>query len=279
MNTRDNADRTGWATVIALIAACGMTFLPGCRDTTYEEPPTTWPKCVAPDRDEYKAEHGIFPDDGAEDLEGNYEGMRHTVLFVFDTSGSMGIQWDHRTKWNVARQAMVDSVSEYQHYLTAGAIFFPTDQDCEVQPLYEDVQISYYEGGGFLDRWDAVEHHHSPLGSTPLNLALQRADEAIDMACDSGVLDRPFKVVLMTDGEPNCDYDKSELLYYPQKWLDQGIETHVIGLPGSEDAEQLLEQLATAGGSELLFLPTTDDEEQTEEDVEDFEDEVDIACE
>jgi len=273
------ANRTGFAVLVVAITVAALASLPGCRDTTYDEPETTWPKCVAPDRDEYKAEHGIFPEDGAEDLEGTYEGMEHTVLFVFDKSGSMADTWDHRNKWKVARDAMVYSVSNYKHYLTAGAIFFPTDMDCEVEMITDTAQIDYTGGYGFLDRWSLLDSQHMPVGQTPLNLALKRADEAIDLACDTGVLDRPFKVVLMTDGAPNCDYDYDELLSYPQHWLEQGIETHVIGMPGSEEAEALLEQLATAGGSDLLLLPATDDPDQTEEDVEDFEEEVDIACE
>lgn len=293
MQTRETPIRNGCATpiraarrasaLIAVITAAWLVCLPGCREIDGPADALSSDgdqgECIAPDRDEYKAEHGISPEDQGDDPEVDVEGMEHTVLFVFDKSGSMTATWDHRDKWTVARDAMVDSVAKYQHYLSAGAIFFPTDMDCDVAPIKGDAQIGYLRGGDFLDRWGMLQGEHDPVGQTPLNLALERADEAISLACDTGVLERPFKIVLMTDGEPNCDYDYEELLSYPQKWLEQGIETHVIGLPGSEDAELLLEQLATAGGTEVLLLSATDDPEQTEDDVEDFEEEVDIACE
>jgi hypothetical protein len=272
--------------VLVLLAA-----LPGCREV--EAPYETraadqgvhdvW-HCVAPDRDEYKAEHGIYPDgpDGTfEDVaaEEQVEGMEHTVLFIFDRSGSMTTYWDHRDKWTVARDAMIDSVSKYQHYLSAGAIFFPTDMGCEVQPIQAAAQIDYSGGSDFLTRWETLSSEYAPVGQTPLNTAFELADSAITWACLRGILERPFKVVLLTDGEPNCDYNYEKLLAYPQKWLKQGIETHVIGLPGSEAAEDLLALISTAGGSELFILPDNDDPDQTDEDIDDFEDEVDIACE
>jgi len=253
----------------ALVCAVGPASLPACRsvdapeDVLSSSAGAAWSDCIAPDRDAYKAEHG----------------MEHTVLFVFDKSGSMATDWDHRDRWTVARDAVVSSVTKYQSYLSAGAIFFPTDYYCEVEPMTSAAQMGYHDGGSFLDRWWELTDEHFPAGQTPLNLALERADEAIDLACDHGILERPFKVVLMTDGEPNCDFERGALLGYPKRWREQGIETQVIGLPGSEEAAELLEELADAGGEEPLLLEATDDEEQTVQEVEDFEDEVDIACE
>jgi Mg-chelatase subunit ChlD len=282
MKTQETDTKTArWA---ALAALALLLALPGCRDM--EEPQGLTDgdlngissDCIAPDRAEYKAAHGIYGDDDVENLE-SYEGMEHTILFIFDKSGSMTTPWDHRNKWAVARDAMVDSVDKYKHYLSAGAIFFPTDINCAVAPIISMGQIDYGDGEHFLGRWEALMNMYGPDGQTPLNKAFHKADQAIDRACGRGILQRPFKVVLLTDGEPNCDYDYEKLLSYPKKWIEQGIETHVIGLPGSEEAEDLLEQIATEGGSDLFLLESTDDPDQAEEDVEDFGDEVDIACE
>lgn len=253
--------------------------------------------CMAPDRDEYKAAHGIAPE-GEEDetffaadsfaidmdapLEtdsmSSYDGMEHTILFVFDKSGSMDGSWGQRTKWAVARDAMIGSVSLFEHYLSAGAIFFPTDFDCEVAPIASTSQIGIQDGGGFLTEWEELMYQYQASGATPLERALEQAHMAITLACWGGILERPFKVVLLTDGEPNCEWDNdfNSMTRYPRVWLRHGIETHVIGLPGSEPAESLLWAIAEAGGTELFIAPQTDDPDDS---TEDFEDEMDVVCE
>ena len=90
----------------------------------------------------------------------DYEGMEHTILFVFDKSGSMNGGWGQRTKWAVARDAMIDSVSLFEHYLSAGAIFFPTDYDCGVASIISGAQIGVQDGNGFLARWEELMHEY-----------------------------------------------------------------------------------------------------------------------
>ena len=72
------------------------------------------------------------------------------------------------------------------------------------------------------------------------------------------------------------DHDVESLTRYPRIWLLHGIETHVIGLPGSEPAESLLRAIAEAGGTELYLAPKSDDPDDS---AEDFEDEMDVVCE
>jgi hypothetical protein len=218
--------------------------------------------CVAPDREDYM-ETNADPDD--EDA-----GKEHTILFVFDKSGSMVDPWEAGTKWEVAAAAMVDSVTLYQHYLSAGAIFFPTDDDCGVLPISTEPQIYFTDGYDYLNQWQGSMNGLGPSGMTPMNTAFVMADEAIRTACEDGILERPFKVVLLTDGQPNCNYDPDYLAAYPYHWFKHGIETLVVGLPGSEGAAELLSMIAYAGGTESNFVP--DDEE-------DFEDEMDAICE
>jgi len=218
--------------------------------------------CTAPDREEYMAEHADPDDEDA--------GKEHTILFVFDKSGSMSSGWEDDSKWGVAAAAMVDSVSLFQHYLSAGAIFFPNPDSCEVLPIDEGSQIYFTGGSDYLGQWEDSMNALGPGGSTPMNTAFERADAAIRQACEDGILDRPFKVVLLSDGEPNCEYSYEYLLAYPYHWHKHGIHTLVIGLPGSETAADLLGMIALAGGTESEFTP---------DDQGDFEDEMDVVCE
>jgi hypothetical protein len=218
--------------------------------------------CVAPDREEYMEAHADPDDEDA--------GKDHTILFVFDKSGSMSGSWEDETKWAVAAAAMIDSVSLFQHYLSAGALFFPTDYDCGVLPIEESPQIDFTDGSSYLGQWESSMSVLGPNGATPMNTAFEQADQAIRDACEDGILDKPFKVVVLGDGEPNCTYDWEYLLAYPYHWWQHGIETLVVGLPGSESAAELLGMIAYAGGTESEFTP---------DDPGDFEDEMDAICE
>jgi len=237
--------------------------------------------CDAPDREEYKAAHGIVedpddagPDGGIFDSEtvpdGGIDGLEHTILFVFDKSGSMDGEWEDSYKWAVTSATMIQAVTTYQSYLSAGAIFFPTDDDCGVSPMYGGGQIPFTTGTEYLSAWDGMMEAYGPNGNTPLEVAFERANAAILSACRDGIMERPFKVVLLTDGEPTCDDDTDEVLEHVQTWFAHGIQTLVIGLPGSEDAVALLNSIAVAGGSEA-YMPVGEPGE--------LEDDMDAVCE
>jgi hypothetical protein len=237
--------------------------------------------CTAPDRESYKAAHQTdagdeSPDAAVSDLDASSAmfdlengGMEHTVLFIFDKSGSMTTNWDGRNKWQVAADTMIASVSPFQDYLSAGAIFFPTDDNCGVAAIESEKQIDFRLGSDFLAAWETSMSGSSPNGATPMSVAFRQADQAIARACQLGVLVRPFKVAVLTDGEPNCDGDPEVLTSLPAKWNQHGIKTYVIGLPGSEPASALLEAIAQAGGTETYFSPSEPDE---------LEDQMTVIC-
>lgn len=89
------------------------------------------------------------------------------------------------------------------------------------------------------------------IGATPLGAGVTRAAEAISGA----KLDGPLAIVILTDGEPNCDTNPQAVTDQVTKWQAAGIATHVIGLPGSEMAAQLLTGLAMSGGTEKFLEP------------------------
>jgi hypothetical protein len=220
-------------------------------------------RCTAPDREAYKALHrgdagqqrpdGGDADASIDSLTLGVEGMEHTVLVVFDKSGSMTSLWDGRNKWQVASDTMIEAVTPFQDYLSVGAILFPTDGECGVAGIQSGGQIDFRGGADFLAEWETSMRRYGPDGGTPMSVALVRADQAIARACEMGVLGRPFKVVLLTVGEPNCEGDMELLTTLPAKWNQHGIRTHVVGLPGSETAEELLEAIARAGGTDTYL--------------------------
>jgi len=236
--------------------------------------------CIAPARDEYMARFGVAATDTDLDDENVLAAKEHTILFIFDKSGSMQDEWnDDAAKWDVARDAMTAAVAPFTGYVTAGALFFPMPPASEedftaVASIDSGLQIDYADGEDFMDTWNRSMDRYAAGGSTPLMDAMHQADAAIDHACLADILTRPFKVVLITDGMPDW-YDRDQSLALVKKWFDAGIETRVVGLPGSTSAAGLLADIAAVGsGGEAAEIMLDEEAEPVE-----LTDEMLILCE
>jgi Mg-chelatase subunit ChlD len=173
-----------------------------------------------------------------------------TVLLVYDKSGSMAETWDGRGKWQIASDALLAGIVGVEDKLTIGALLFPQPLDCQVEPLEHSSQIQYMSGRQFVSRWAESVATAAPNGATPMGLAFQMADSAIRGASALGLVEgRRFRVLLVTDGEPNCGTDPESLVAYASMWHELGVETHVLGLPGSQAAASLLDHIAVAGST------------------------------
>src|SRR5690606_37362494 len=144
--------------------------------------------------------------------------------------------------------------------VTLGALFFPFDEEgappsCGVPSITISPQIDFASGRSFKESWIAAACQAQPAGMTPLERALEVADLALASAQERDLLKERRRVILVTDGEPTCEDDPNALVSFPAKWSEMGIETHVIGLPGSEQAHVLLDAIAQAGGTEKHSTP------------------------
>lgn len=186
-----------------------------------------------------------------------------TLLVLFDKSGSMAGGWDERSKWQVANESFMKAIEPVLQNLTIGTIFFPQPGGCAVAALDSGLQMSYAPGQKFATSWQETAETRIPEGSTPLELSFRYADMAIERGCGFGLLDDRFRVVLITDGEPTCSDDTDAVIELAAEWHALGVETWVMGLPGSSGAAQLLDAIAAAGGTEKamsLGTPTELDE-------------------
>jgi hypothetical protein len=173
-----------------------------------------------------------------------------TLLVIFDKSGSMQEPWDLRNRWQAASDSMIAGMAPYLDNLTIGAILFPKPDECEVAPLDDISQINFVPGRQFVAEWVESACLNQPNGSTPMGLAFTMADQALVSASELGLLEDRFRVVLVTDGEPNCETQVELLPEFAATWYqDLGVETWVIGLPGSDSAAALLDSIALAGGT------------------------------
>jgi hypothetical protein len=182
--------------------------------------------------------------------------VRGNVLVVFDQSLSMNERWNGGgSKWSVATKAVSDALTPLQGQINAGSLFFPNGggfDGCGVQAIDSGKQIGFQPGEQFVSAWSAYLGNNDPGGFTPTGTAVELADSALHDATLSGTT----AVVIITDGDPNCGTNDSQVNQYAAGWLVKGIKTYVIGLPGADAGANRLDALAAAGGTQNYLVPT-----------------------
>lgn len=172
-----------------------------------------------------------------------------TVLTVFDQSGSMSSTWGDRSRYQIANEAFLAAIEGVLDNLTLATVFFPQPGSCDVATLESGLQIDFTPGPEFPTVWETTAQSRGPEGGTPLGLAIDIADMGVERACQLGLLEDRFRVLIVTDGEPNCGTDMAAVLRRVDEWHDIGVATIVMGLPGSGGAADLLDAIALAGGT------------------------------
>jgi len=222
---------------------------------------------------------------GSLTLEAEVEVIEHpgNVLLVFDTSSSMLQDWNGRPRWETAGDAIRNALMPLAAKITVGSVFFPRSDpnapavcvdptgiacifvpwlvlpggSCGVTPVTSPDQINFRPGAEFLTTFTAGANTAPPYapvpgGLTPLKEGLQQAQAALASSTLTGIT----SVVVITDGDPNCEWDANVSMQIVTDWNAMGIRTYVIGLPGTTgEGDAVLTQLATAGGTETYITP------------------------
>ena len=185
------------------------------------------------------------------------------IMLVVDRSNSM----NDDTRWPDMTSALRTVTRSLEELVAFGLILFPSPSGgllgvCAtgevVVPigLLRATQISNSLGG-------------LPSGGTPTAMSLLAARDALLAANPDG----NNYVLLATDGGPGCNtslslatcecipgascvtnencLDDVRTLQAVETLYDAGIETFVIGVPGSETVSDLLDQMAIAGGTDV----------------------------
>lgn len=191
------------------------------------------------------------------------------LLVIFDRSGSMSEPWETADgpapRWRVAADALDEALTPIADRLEVGAILFPAPSSApsscgDVDPI--EAQMPFEGGTAFLAHWRSAWESPVVGGSTPLDAAFDRADQALDPAVDTVTA-----VVVLTDGAPTC---RGVVLAeeHAATWHDRNIATYAVGLPGAfgvggVTAEDVLNAIARAGGT-ATYLPVDDPAALTE---------------
>jgi hypothetical protein len=209
------------------------------------------------------------------------------VLVVYDRSTSMTADWNGTPKYIAASDALVASLTPLKDQLTVGGVFFPSvnvgDMNCpmgcnvadpfhwipgpqacclnnvanacSVTTIDQPDQLDFMPGDAFIT--GLPMRSQEGLGNgTPLGQGIARAAEAIA----GHMFKDPLVVIVMTDGEPNCDTNPQAVVDQVTAWQAANIPTYVVGLPGAQPAADLLNQIATAGGTMQYIDPANPQE-------------------
>jgi hypothetical protein len=209
------------------------------------------------------------------------------VLLVYDRSTSMTADWNGTPKYIAASDALVAALTPLQDQLTVGGVFFPSatagDMNCpmgcnvadpfhwipgpqacclnnvanacSVTTIDQPDQLDFMPGADFITGFPMRSQEGLGNG-TPLGQGIARAAEAIS----GRMFSDPLAVIVMTDGEPNCDTDPQAVVDQVTTWAAANIPTYVVGLPGAQPAADLLNQVATAGGTGQYIDPANPQE-------------------
>ena len=186
------------------------------------------------------------------------------LVVVFDQSDSMnqpftGDGGTSGPEYKVAEDALVAALTPDEALLNVGAIFFPTTgtgNTCSlVAPIGAAPQIEIEPGATFVT--DFQDHFSAPgwrlILGTPTVDALKAADSALP---NPSPLKGQRAVVILTDGAPTCDTVQADILAPVTDMYSRGIKTYAVGLPGSTGAANLLNAIASAGGTGTYLSPS-----------------------
>lgn len=209
------------------------------------------------------------------------------VLIVYDRSTSMTADWNGTPKYIAASDALVAALTPLKDQLTVGGVFFPSvtagDMNCpngcnvadpfhwipgpqacclntvanacSVTTIDQPDQLDFMPGDAFITGFPMRSQQGLGNG-TPLGEGIARAAEALN----GRMFTDPLAVIVMTDGEPNCNTDPQAVIDQVSTWQAASIPTYVVGLPGAQPAADLLNQLATAGGTGQYIDPANPQE-------------------
>jgi hypothetical protein len=198
------------------------------------------------------------------------------VYLVIDRSGSMNDDGATMgvSKWDDLKGAVDVALTGYENTVEFGVLMYPSGDECSTQG--PQVKFGINNKTPINNALLATV----PAGGTPTAAALNNAAASL---VDLGSTDAQKFIILATDGGPNCNYfiDASQgcsctqasmpqycctqypgTCYFGHTCLDDqgtldtianlqssyGIDTFVIGLPGTAEYEPLLNAMAVAGG-------------------------------
>ena len=252
--------------VLLLLAACGRTVL-------YEYD-------FLPPRLDAGVPHAGPPDAGVKPCVSGVVALSHatpSIFLVIDRSGSMsfdlkgnegvpfGAPLEGPTRWNILADVLGDVLPVHERDLSMGVMLFPANNECGLSAV-EDLSPRLANAGSIL----SLLASRTPGGGTPIAAAMQAVRVPASFA-------QAKSIILITDGEPNCNSmldpltctctqqssgfpptcaapdicldDTRSVQAITNLRADAGVVTHVVGFATVPRASVTLDAMAVAGGA------------------------------
>jgi hypothetical protein len=190
------------------------------------------------------------PTETCGDQEATFSKLAANIFLVLDKSGSM----DNNNKMTQAKSALNQLAASLWDELRFGFAYFPgTGGNCAAATR------TLAMGDHTEAEIKAAYASLSPGGSTPMALALEttRTSGWVNDSADPQNAARKKAVVLITDGQPNCNRPEAQVVAEAAKLLAAGTPVHVVGF-GSGVTPATLDAVAKAGGTDNPNDPSHD---------------------
>ncbi|WP_437942486.1 vWA domain-containing protein [Sorangium sp. So ce341] len=205
------------------------------------------------------------------------------LVIVLDRSESMTKGWEASDRWTMVKGALGTALDAIQGRMSVGLQLFPTDDHCGMDPG-TDLSVAVAPGATSVPAIKARLEATAPGGATPTADALERALRYLTEGAGSA-LEGDRYVLLATDGGPNCNQDPAmtcpattcttnmdgdcpavvenccsggaaDACLDDARTVQQvtdlraaGIETFIVGIPGTTAYADVLDELAAEGGT------------------------------
>ncbi|MBL4672876.1 MAG: VWA domain-containing protein [Arenicella sp.] len=163
------------------------------------------------------------------------------AILVLDASGSMWGQIDGKTKIEIAREVVTNTVNSWDENQELGLVAYGHNRkgDCnDIELLIEPAKVD-------ATRFSSIANKLSPKGKTPLSAAVKMAAQSMQYT------KKKATVILISDGKETCDLDPCAV----GKSLEQaGVDftAHIIGFDVSKEDSIGLRCLAQETGGAYI---------------------------
>jgi hypothetical protein len=181
------------------------------------------------------------PEKNCGQKEATFTKLTANIFLVLDKSGSMS----RDNKMSQAKAALNELAAKLWDKLNFGFAYFPGSGNSCAKPTRTLAMGSHTQA-----EIKAAYARLNPEGNTPMALALQTTRENKWYNSPAGEQNsgREKAVVLITDGQPNCNRPQAEVVAEATKLKNAGAPVHVVGF-GSGVTPSTLDAVAKAGGT------------------------------